>query len=266
MKTVAVRLYFDTDISWQLKTRRNSFYDTFIPDGSELINQLLLLGNEKAEFVSSKQPGVRSNGLRNPNSLSIVDEVDCIQWLKKCLDIFDPNSWVPPYMLPIPAGWGVERFSLPPDFAPEIKCKGIEDIRFMPGWGEIKSEEHWSYGFLWWLEGRPVIDASVLESYLKAYYNGLVGRNVPAEKRIATTATIKKIKTSPGDIESFGGTISMLDYHALQPMILNCRIHMKKTGSVNNSAIYFEVSPQPLNHQVWEKLNTIGEDFRIKND
>lgn len=269
LKDVAVRLYFDTDIAWQLKNRRNSYYDTYIPDGSEMISQLLISGNEKAEFVSSKLPGTRSNGLRNPNSLSIVDEVDCIQWLKKSLDIFDPNSWIPPYELLIPAGWGVERFSLPPDFAPEIRFKGVEDIRFMPGWGEIKSEEHWSYCFLWWLEGKPVIDASILESHLKAYYSGLVARNIisgniPLARQVPTNASIKKFRTSPGDMETLGGTISMLDYHSLEPMVLNCQIHVKIIASANKSAIYFEVSPKPLSHPVWQRLNEIGEGFRIK--
>src|SRR5688500_5781688 len=37
LKTVAVRLYYDTDVDWHLKNRRNSLYDTKIPDGSELI-------------------------------------------------------------------------------------------------------------------------------------------------------------------------------------------------------------------------------------
>lgn len=85
LKNIPLRLYYDVDINWQLNTRRNSFYDTYIPDGSELINRLLLLGNNDAEFVAAKQPGMRSNGLRNTDSWSIVDEVDCIQWMKKRL-------------------------------------------------------------------------------------------------------------------------------------------------------------------------------------
>ena len=79
---VPVRLYYDTDIEWQLKNRRNSFYDTKMADGSELINRLLLAGNNEAEFIASKQPGLRSNGMRHPNSISIVNEVECIHWIK----------------------------------------------------------------------------------------------------------------------------------------------------------------------------------------
>ena len=160
LKNIPVRLYYDTDINWQLNTRRNSFYDTYIPDGSELINRLLLLGNNDAEFVAAKQPGMRSNGLRNADAWSIVDEVDCIKWMKKKLNIFDANFYEPIYKLPFPDGWNVERFSIPIDFAPGIAYKGVEDIRFAPGWGDKKSEEYWSYCFLWWLNPDAKIDAT----------------------------------------------------------------------------------------------------------
>ena len=270
LKNVAVRLYYDTDIEWQLKNRRNSFYDTKIPDGSELIKQLLLLGNDRAEFISSMQPGFRSNGQRSPNSLSIVDETDCIQWLKRTLDIFDAGTYVPPYDLMVPPGWGVERFTLPPDFAPQITYKGIEDVRFAPGWGEIKSEEHWSYSFLWWLGGTPKIDAEILQSNLKAYYTGLVARNIisrniPDNKIVPITAVIKKIKTALNDLQTYSGTISMLDYHTQELMVLNCLVHVKDSKTKNRTAIYFEVSPRPFSHPVWQTLNEIGDRLSFKN-
>src|SRR6185437_2910251 len=68
----AVRLYYDTDIAWRLNARRDSYYDTDIPNASELIDRLLLAGNDRAEFVSGKQPAMRSNGNRSPSALSIV--------------------------------------------------------------------------------------------------------------------------------------------------------------------------------------------------
>jgi len=42
LRQIPVRLYYDGDISWQLNARRNSLYDTNIPDGTELIIRLLL--------------------------------------------------------------------------------------------------------------------------------------------------------------------------------------------------------------------------------
>jgi|SRR5687768_8742279 len=80
LKNMAVRLYEDIDVEWQLKERRRSLYDTNILNASELINRLMLMGNERAEFMTSKRPGYRSNGMRHPHSWSIVDEVEFIQW------------------------------------------------------------------------------------------------------------------------------------------------------------------------------------------
>jgi hypothetical protein len=267
LKNVPVRLYYDTDINWELKTKRNSFYDTYIPDGSELINRLLLLGNNDAEFVAAKQPGMRSNGTRNTDSWSIVDEVDCIQWMKKKLNIFDANFYEPVYNLPSPDGWGVERFSFPIDFAPQIPYKGIEDVRFTPGWGDDKSEEYWSYCFLWWLNSDAKIDAASLQEYLNAYYSGLIARNIerrkiPKEKLFSTVASIKKIKTQDGDEETYSGTINMLDYMKQQPMVLNAIIHKRICASQNHITLFLEISPQPATHVIWQKMNTIFAEFK----
>jgi len=266
LKNVAVRLYYDTDIDWQLKNRRNSFYDTDIPDGSEFIKQLLLSGNNNAEFVSAKQAGIRSNGVRNPASLSIVNEVECIQWLKQKLDIFDANTWQPPYDLIIPNGWNVERFSLPPDFAPQIVYKGVEDLRFTPGWEDTLSEEHWSYAYLWWLEGNPKINVTALQENLKAYYSGLIARNIPrrnipSNKIVPTNVTIKKIKTAPNDIETYSGAISMLDYIAQRPITLNCLVHVKDCKRQSHSAVFFEISPKPPGNNIWKEFDNIEEAF-----
>ena len=269
LKTVAVRLYYDTDVAWQLTNRRNSLYDTKMPDGSELINRLLLLGNDKAEFVAAKQPGVRSNGVRHPNAMSIVDEVDCVQWIKRSLNIFDVASWAPPYALMIPKEWNVERFALPPDFAPAMAYKGIEDLRFAPGWSDSTSEQYWSYAYLWWLEETLQIDAATLQENLTVYYTGLVNRNIvsrkiPVNKQVATTATIKKVKTVTGDIQTFNGSIRMLDYMAQQPMILNVVIHVKDCALTSHTALFIEVSPKPFEHVIWRQFDEINKSFSCK--
>lgn len=86
LKNMPVRVYHDIDVEWQLKQRRRSLFDSNQLSASELINRLMLMGNERAEFMSSKQPGMRSNGMRHPHSWSIVDEVECIQWTLKIFD------------------------------------------------------------------------------------------------------------------------------------------------------------------------------------
>jgi hypothetical protein len=266
LKTVAVRLYYDMDVEWHIKNRRNSLYDTKIPDASELIKRLLVLGNERAEFIAAKHPGMRNNGLRHPNSLSIVDEVDFVHWLKRSLDIFDAHTWKPPYQLGTPRGWGVEQFALPPNFASSMTYKGVEDIRFTPGWGDSTSSDYWSYVFLWWLEGKPAINAATLQQNLQLYYSGLVNRNIierklPESKIVPTIATIRKIPTTSGDLQTFNGSIQMLDYMTRRPIVLHALIHVKDCDAMNHQAIIIEISPKPYVHSVWKQFDKLDKSY-----
>lgn len=267
LQHTAVRLYYDTDIQWQLQNRRNSYYDTYMPDGSEMISRLLLAGNKEAEFVTGRQ-GWRSNGARHPDALSIVDEIACMQWLKKTLDIYDPITWMAPYKLDIPTGWATERFAFPFDFAPQIPYKGVEELRFAPGWADGASEEHWAYAFIWWLEGKPQLTAEKLEMHLQDYYNGLVGRNIaprkiPREKLGPVKADLKAIPASPGDKATFSGTVAMLDYLTQTPMTLHVVIHWKDLHVPDHSAVFFEVSPRPRDHRVWTQLDALNKGLQL---
>jgi hypothetical protein len=267
LKNVPLRLYYDTDIDWELKNRRNSYGDTNIPDGTEMVKRLLLLGNNEAEFISAKQPGMRSNGQRNTDSWSNVDEIECVQWIKNKLDIFNPYTYVPDYNLTIPAKWGVERFQFPIEFAPTIPFKGIEDVRFTPGWGDKNSGDYWSYCFLWWLNGNPQIDRSTLEEDLRMYYSGLVGRNIPVrkipkDKLVPIFATLKKINTAANDLETYSGTVNMLDYLLQQPMILHAVIHVRNCAEKDHKVLFFEISPKPEGDPVWQTMNSIFSEFR----
>ncbi len=270
LKNIAVRLYYDTDINWELKNRRNGFYDTYIPGGSELIDRLLLMGNSNAEFIDSKQSGIRSDGARNPASWSVVDEVECIQWIKKQLNIFDPNTYVPEYQLSFPVGWGVERIPFPLNFAHSIKYKGMEDIRFSPKfWTDPQSDEYWSYAYLWWLNGNPDIKAGTLKQNLEDYYSGLVTRNIPIrkipqEKLVPITASIKNIKKDSPDEQTFSGTVHILDYISQKPMVLNVVIHEKACTAQNHLALFFEVSPASPDSSVWKDLDDLWTTFNCR--
>jgi hypothetical protein len=179
---------------------------------------------------------------------------------------FDGHTWVPPYTLPTPKDWGIERFPLPISFAPAITYKGVEDIRFTPGWGKAISEEYWSYAFLWYLEGKINMDAATIESNLKAYYTGLIsvnGSKIPGEKLIPVGTSFKASKKAKGDIKTFVGRVEMIDYMGQRPIILNCKVHWRKNCSGENKTyIFYELSPQPFTHNVWTSLGQLWIGFR----
>jgi hypothetical protein len=82
LKNIAVRAYHDVDIAWRIKNRNQTVHGSNYEVTAELINRLVLMGNDKAEFIQTFQTGYRSNGQRHPHSWSIVNEVECIQWIK----------------------------------------------------------------------------------------------------------------------------------------------------------------------------------------
>jgi hypothetical protein len=178
---------------------------------------------------------------------------------------FDGHAWQAPYSLSVD-GWGIERFLIPIEFAPGIKYSGVEDVRFTKGWGESTSNEYWSYAFLWYLDGKPVINERDIEKNLAMYYDGLIGQNVEPRKIPPalvkpTKVTVKKIATQKGDQSTYSGTIDMLDYMQQKPVTLNCIVHQKLCDGQNKTFVFHEISPKPLTDPVWTALNKLWTDF-----
>jgi hypothetical protein len=101
---------------------------------------------------------------------------------------------------------------------------------------------------------------------LKAYYTGLVNRNIvsrkiPQSQQVPTAASIKKIKTVTGDAQTFRGSIHMLDYMTQRPMVLNALVHVKDCTSANYNAVFVEVSPNSFNHAIWQQFNELEKSF-----
>jgi hypothetical protein len=174
------------------------------------------------------------------------------------------------YTLPYPQGWDTELFSIPIQFAPQIAYKGVEDIRFAPGWAKAGSDEYWAYCFLWALQNNPAIDAATIAGNLKAYYTGLINSNIsknkiPASAVFETVTAIEKIPTAIGDTATFKGTIRMLDYMQQEPITLNCMVHLKFCKGQSNIYLFHEISPKPFTDSVWKNLDKIWAGFECNN-
>lgn len=180
---------------------------------------------------------------------------------------FDGHQWVAPYYLPIPKGWTVERFPVPPSFANAIPYKGVEDIRFTPGWGKIESNEYWSYAFLWFLDDISEFDSKTLENNLTAYYTGLFNintskSNIDTTKLIPVQVTINSKKAEKEDDKTFEGIVKMNDYMTKKPITLNLIIHIKSCEEQNKSFVLFELSPRPYSDMVWNDLDQLWLNFK----
>lgn len=180
---------------------------------------------------------------------------------------FDGHTWKAPYSLPIPKDWTIERFLIPISFAPQIPYKGIEDIRFTPGWGKAKSDQYWSYAFLWYLDGEIKMNAAILNNNLRAYYTGLIRinrSNTIIGKMSPVVTTFKETEKEKGDLQTYIGTVKMEDYMTQNPLLLNGKVHVKSCPEDNKTLIFYELSPQVLSHPVWQSLDKLWIDFKCK--
>lgn len=178
---------------------------------------------------------------------------------------FDPKKWEPPYSLEIPSGWEVERFPIPISFAPKIPYKGIEDIRFTPGWAKPATSEYWSYAFLWYLDGSQTLTANIIETNLKEYYTGLVkANNVDSSisNSVATKTVFKQVANQKADIKTFSGTVYMLDYMSKKPITLNCKVHIRSCEGLDKTFVFYQLSPMDYTDKVWQSLDGLWKGFR----
>lgn len=180
---------------------------------------------------------------------------------------FDGHAWKAPYHLPAPTGWSVERFPLPPFFAPSITYTGIEDIRFTPGWAKKESEQYWSYAFVWFLGDIPIVDNKKIEENLIAYYTGLYKVNTDSTKHRTmqpVTARFESATEATNEWWAFTGEIHMTDYITHKPITLHARVRSKKCAADRKCFVYFELSPQPFDHSIWSSLDKLWTDFRCE--
>ena len=179
---------------------------------------------------------------------------------------FDGKKWEAPYVLDTIKGWDVERFLIPISFAPSILYKGIEDIRFTPGWAKKTTNEYWSYAFLWYLDGTVTLDARTIENNLKAYYTGLIkvnsGSSKIADKLFPVTSSIKSRTAEKKDLKTFEGSVTMLDYISKQPITLNVVIHIKTCAGKDKTFVFHEISPMTYSDDVWKRLHQLWVNFK----
>jgi hypothetical protein len=183
---------------------------------------------------------------------------------------FDGKKWKAPYKLDTLKGWDVERFLIPISFAPSIPYKGIEDIRFTPGWAKKTTTEYWSYAFLWYLDGAVALDAKTIENNLRAYYTGLIKVNSDsakiADKLFPVTSSIKLRTTEKEDLKTFEGTVHMLDYMSKQPITLNVAVHIRSCAGKDKTFVFHEISPMPYSDDVWKSLHQLWVNFKCDKE
>lgn len=84
-----------------------------------------------------------------------------------------PASQPPRFTWPVPEGWRGETIPFPLEFAPDIPRRGVEELRFAPGFFQPDAAGYWTYAFVWIVTDAGATDPSTLARELTTYFRGL---------------------------------------------------------------------------------------------
>lgn len=81
LKKMPLLMFTDLDTDWLINQRHRDLNDWNGIDIISMINQLKIMGNEKAKVIVSQGKGVKLDGTKNPHSWSIMDSEVCLNWI-----------------------------------------------------------------------------------------------------------------------------------------------------------------------------------------
>ena len=188
------------------------------------------------------------------------------------LCLFLPAAAQPPkqgYQVPAPEGWTKETIPLPPTFAPDMKWKGVEELRFAPGMYKPESDSFFSYAILFWLPGEQKVDAKTMEQEMLVYYKGLcqaVSKGKNKNVDVSTFSVKIKDVTPPkasvrptGELyyEYTGELLWIEPFVTSKPQTLQLDIHTWYCDKHKHHCVFMCVSPQPKTATVWKTMQEI---------
>jgi hypothetical protein len=181
-----------------------------------------------------------------------------------------------PAKLAAPKDWGGETISLPPGFAPGMKLKGSEHIRFAPGMMKPESDSFFSYAFVFELEPKPALTEAVIKDEFLKYYRGLctavLNGKLPEVDPSKFTLELQRVKSDakPAADESaadapanYTGILEWVEPFATKkPQKLNLEIRTWAKGDRNYTFVC--VSAHARDAAIWKQLHTIRDDYLKK--
>jgi hypothetical protein len=82
-----------------------------------------------------------------------------------------------------PADWQFEQFPLPPTFAPTVRYKGLEELRFSPDMFKKDAPNYFTYGFAARFDNTPSVSPAEISGYLLTYFKGLYSKGAAGPRR-----------------------------------------------------------------------------------
>ena len=177
--------------------------------------------------------------------------------------------------LAAPTGWGGETIQLPPGFAPDMKLKGSEHIRFAPGMMRPASDSFFCYAFVFDLQPKPVLTEAVVKNEFLKYYRGLCKAVLQGEPpdvdpsaftlelRVKSTVKPSSDEQEADTVVRYTGTLDWVEPFATKkPQKLN--LELRTWAANDRNFIFVCVSPQTRESAIWKQLHAIRDDYLKK--
>ena len=163
-------------------------------------------------------------------------------------------------------GWRYERLAFPLTFAPDLKYKGFEELRFAPGMFNPQSDTYFTYIFAVRLEGEHKIDSDFVRTFLLEYYRGLcaaVGADLdPPLDLEKISVSVKKGKDQRTGAEVFLSEVVMFDAFVTgKPLTLNVEIVAADDPNAKATCLFALASPKPKSEKIWKLLYGLRPRF-----
>lgn len=170
-----------------------------------------------------------------------------------------------PQLLKQPTNWEFERFLLPPQFAPDFKFKGAEELRFSPGMFVKDSANYFTYAFVVELDDRSSISKKEIHDYINDYFKGLCSsmakqRNLSVDTS-KITVVVEKEKAAAQNV--YYNAVAKIFGVFTDGATVTLNIEVKSMPNKNTSKTYLIFIASPLNkaNKMWNELRGIQEKF-----
>lgn len=180
-----------------------------------------------------------------------------------------------PFTFSPPKNWRPERIPFPLGFAPDMKYRGFEELRFGPGMFQPGSKTYWSYGFFWWLEGKQKVNEATLKRDLEIYYKGLskaVGGSRKLQLDLEKVSA--KVKAAESESNETGKGIHKIRYTADlkthdafatgKLLELRAEISVHYFPELDRTWAWFSVAPKAADASVWKTMRTMRDSFSVR--
>jgi hypothetical protein len=179
-------------------------------------------------------------------------------------------------------GWKGEVIDLPASFAPEMKLRGIEEIRFAPGMFDAKSASFFSYVFVFSVSAEQKLTPEAIRNDLLAYYRGLAksvlaGKGVKADPAEFTFAMekVEEVKDAPDSVAKpeavtqYSGKLDWIEpFVTAEAQVLHFEIQSWSDPITARNYLFVCTSPKtPIEGDpTWKEMRGIRRAFAVAAD